>query len=37
MKDKAQKQEKELESLNGFLVGIQKKVEELQFQDKHEP
>ena len=31
MKNQAQKQENKLESLNGLLVGIQKKVEELQF------
>ncbi len=37
MKDQAQKQEKKLESLNKLLVGIQKKVDELQFQDKREP
>jgi len=37
MKDEAQKQEKKLESLNKLLFDIQKKVDELQFQDKREP
>ena len=37
MKDEAQKQEKKLESLNKLLFDIQKKVDELKFQDKREP